>query len=302
MAESAPTRRLFVCLAAVATALACLPAAAAGYGADLPEDDTTAYEFGWSADRQTSGGNPLPITIQFLRDGQLGEMETEMCITGIVDPPDPSKAQPDGVDVPVRAFRSFTSPGTGFPDPVEPRVQITTASFIHNKRLIGTDLHDARRENSATIGSQESGMHSSERRPCPASTATWADPSPDMIFYGQHHKNTATNLRSNLPTDFDDNEWIASPYYVPAEGQGLCAGARGAEGELSGSGQRDSMTPTAPFDRFGHCAGMLVGLDDLRRVNRRVELPQRASADPGCRRARMPLRTRSARATCTTIS
>ena len=64
--------------------------------------------------------------------------------------------------------------------------------------MIGTDLHDARKENSATILSHPQ-MDDSERRPCPATTATWADPSPDMIFYGQHHKNTATNLRAQPP-------------------------------------------------------------------------------------------------------
>ena len=67
MGESARTR-LFVCLAAVVAVLACLPASAAGYGTNLTDDDTTAYEFGWSADRQASGGNPLPITLQYHKD------------------------------------------------------------------------------------------------------------------------------------------------------------------------------------------------------------------------------------------
>lgn len=207
MGENARNCRLILPLAAVAAAFACMPTSAAGYGMDLPEDPapggTTEYEFGWSASRQISGGNAVPVTLQFHKgQGTLADPGERCPVVG-----SPAGGAPtDGADEPVRAFKFFN-------DDSQPRVQMTTPTGVQNRRMIGTELHDVRREHSDT-------MPPGEQRVCAEPTANIREPSADMIFFGEHYWNTLNpGTKANCAEDFDDHEWIASPYYVPSEGK-----------------------------------------------------------------------------------
>jgi hypothetical protein len=190
--------RYVMVLAALGVIAACPSGASAEeYGPQLPGDDTTRYTFGWSAaSAQSAPGAPVPITLQYdslLPQSQGGERCPQIG---------------DGNDEPVRAFRFFNDRG-------DPRVQIVQPNGYHNRRLIGTDLRAARKENSPTIGSPSSGLQTDERRPCPTSGNVNV-PSADSIFWGRHYEDGA-GVRSTNPGDFDDHEWVSSPYYVPGD-------------------------------------------------------------------------------------
>jgi hypothetical protein len=162
---------------------AALPASAGAYGTVLPEDLTTNYPFGWSADRQQHGGNKAPIVLQYEFDypesPPPGYVQRESCNAN------------DKPDEPVRAFR-FKNRNNQY------RVQLVFPRGPQNRRMIGADLHDARRENSPSILT-DPGLDPAERRDCSQSN----------IF------------RGNFPPygwqAFDDSEWISAPYYVPGD-------------------------------------------------------------------------------------
>jgi hypothetical protein len=147
------------------------------------EDSTTQnYQFGWSVDRQKDAlGLQVPLTLQYSSYFHS-------------DPNDPTFKlqfdacnQYDRPDEPVRAFRFKNTSG-------QPRVQITFPENTQNRRMIGADLYDARKENAPTVPTRD-------RLVCGKA----------ITFNGSHWVNPGPAS----PSDFDDNEWISTPYYVP---------------------------------------------------------------------------------------
>jgi hypothetical protein len=189
--------RYVMVLAAFAVVMPCPSGAfAEEYGTQLSGNDTTRYTFGWSAASKLSApGAPVPIVLQY--DSRLSQAEGgERCAAGS-----------DGNDEPVRAFRFFNDRG-------DARVQIVQPNGYQNRRLLGTDLRDARKENSLSIN-DPGGLQSDERRSCP-SAGNQNVPSPDSVFFGRHYEDSA-GMRSTNPSDFDDHEWVSSPYYLPGD-------------------------------------------------------------------------------------
>jgi hypothetical protein len=175
-------RRLWVGIGFVLATLGLIPAVASGYGTVLPEDETTNYDFGWSAARQSLGGQPEPIVLQYDYDYDL-EPEVPQSLRETCN-------RSDKLDEPVRAFTFKNANG-------QRRVQLGFPRAPQNRRMIGRDLRDARRENSPTIAAPD--FSPEERRICGL----------DISFFGQSNP---FNWR-----EFDDVEWLDGLYYVPGD-------------------------------------------------------------------------------------
>ena len=80
-------------------------------------------------------------------------------------------------------------------------MQIVAPKGAQNRRLIGTDLHSAIRENSPN-------QLPGERRLCGT----------DIIFNGRHGQPN-NQPPSKDPALYDSNEWVDAPYYDPISGQ-----------------------------------------------------------------------------------
>jgi hypothetical protein len=169
--------RSWIAVPLIVGVFAALPAASSA---------STDFPFGWSAKQQTGRSVvfqydndwPTPEWYQCARDNVGNE---DVCAPYKKESCNPG----DAPDEPVRAFR-FMNDMT----PPEPRVQITFPRSPQNRRMIGSDLYGAKRENSPS---------QPDRRICGT----------DITFWGGHEP--------RCPQDFDDGEWISSPYYMPSD-------------------------------------------------------------------------------------
>ena len=183
-------RRFAVCLGAVLIGLALVPTLASGYGTALPEDETTDHPFGWGAARQVAGGQPEPFVLQYDYDYDLEPEvpgnQRESC------------NRDDKVDDPISAFTFKNANGAR-------RVQLSFPRAPQNRRMVGRDLRDARRENSPTLAAPD--FAASEKRLCGASIMQLGD--------GRIHDDGTTGAYNWR--EFDDAEYLQSLYYVPGD-------------------------------------------------------------------------------------
>jgi hypothetical protein len=159
-----------------------VPASASGYGTVIPNNPTTDYPFGWSAARQQTFGGPEPVVAQYDYDWFPGKSPLGDTCDAL-----------DKIDNPVRAF-TFRNADDG-----QRRVHISFPRGGENRRLIGRDLRDARKENSPTV-SAAGGFNAEERRDC----------AEGVLFDGMQPSQDWGDWQK-----FDDSEWLNGPYYVP---------------------------------------------------------------------------------------
>jgi hypothetical protein len=159
-------RFVAVVFSATLLALVMATSAHADAGSEAAQDDTVQYSFGWSALKGSNLWIQVPAA-----DGCLS---SHIGDTGA-----------DSPDEPIRTFAFKNADGNA-------RVQFNwpKGSIARNRRLIGSDLRDARREHKLTSPT--------EQRSCNES----------VVMNGQH--------QPFAWSDFDDTEWLTSPYYVPS--------------------------------------------------------------------------------------
>jgi hypothetical protein len=207
-------------VSAVAFALTAVPANAAQH----------TVEFGWSA----KNTDPSPTAV-YTNDLAHGSCELA-----------PGTYQGDMLDETPRGFAFVNGDGNR-------RVQMSFAQSPDNRRMIGPDLHSVAKESIKT---------GDEFRGCPPGDV-WDKTSPgDITFLGGNGSphNTTRKPGYLCPSDYDDSEWIASPYYVPGASAGTSSEQTTANvyaflhQEFHGLGASDpldcGMDPGYPFSSY----------------------------------------------------
>jgi hypothetical protein len=134
------------------------------------------WPFGWTAKQ----AGPMVLQYDYDLNLNLPQDQRETC------------NKLDYTDEAMRAFRFYN--GTNW------KVQMNFPEGAQNRRMIGDDLHSARKENSPVLRA----AHPEDYRACAA----------NIVFQGRFKPPHDTN-----PASYNNNEWVSSPYYLPQLGK-----------------------------------------------------------------------------------